>query len=334
MAVPVIIAHCGCEKQSSDRSFGEDWLLNTYCSITLYEEDGEELIKRTFAYARQLEGQLSRTIGSSDIGRFNASELGCGVGELTYRIVQKSLEYREITGSLFDISVGPLTELWNFSADEPSVPSPAALIEALSAVGTDSLSLREREGNFFIYKSNPAIKLDLGAVAKGAIADELCKYLEDAGAEAAIVNLGGNVRLLGRKPDGTDWIVGIEDPIFGGSDRALQDRDTIGNIILEGGSVVTSGTYERCFEEDGVLYHHVLNPRSGYPVESDLISVTVIGPMSEECDILSTSCLLLGSEKGMKLIEETDGYEAVFMDEEGNISTSSGANFVPAQGSN
>ncbi len=328
MSVLISIAHCGCERRGSAMSFGEDWLLNTHCSITIYEEGKEEIIRQTFAHARELEGQLSRTIESSDIGRFNASEKGCEVGELTYRIVQNSLEYAEITGGLFDISVGVLTELWNFSADEPAVPAPAAIAEALGTAGFASIALREEAGRFFIDKSNPGTKLDLGAVAKGAIADELCYFLEDAGVEAAIVNLGGNVRLLGRKPDGKDWVVGIEDPARGGSGEALQYRDTIGTVTVEGGSVVTSGTYERCFEEDGIIYHHILDPRSGYPVESDLISVTIMGPLSENCDILSTSCLLLGLKEGRALIEQTEGYEAVFIDEDGNISTSSGAKFV------
>lgn len=328
LIVPIIIAHCGCERQGSATSFGEDWLLNTHCSIAIYEEGKEELIRQTFVHARELENQLSRTISSSDIGRFNTSEKGCELGELTYRIVQNSLKYAEITGGRFDVSVGALTELWNFSADEPSVPAAAAIAEALTTIGTDSLALREEAGRFFIDKSNPGTKLDLGAVAKGAIADELCDFLEDAGVQAAIINLGGNVRLLGRKPDGKDWVVGIEDPASGRSDEALQNRDTVGTVTVEGGSVVTSGTYERCFEEDGILYYHILDPRSGYSVESDLISVTVMGPLSEECDILSTSCLLLGLKEGRELIERSEGYEAVFIDEDGVISTSTGANFA------
>lgn len=340
-AVLMIIAQCGCSSQpsagsASDPVFGEDWLLNSYCYIKLFKwdetkaEKPETLISEAFRLARDKENLLSRTIATGDIGRFNAAGAGeaVSVDESTARLVQDGIAYLKQTEGRFDIGVGPLTSLWDFSAEKPRVPDAEAIEAALASCGyTDLIEIREAEDGFALVKPEAGVMLDLGALAKGYIADCLKAYLEEGGAERAIISLGGNIVLIGEKEDGSLWTVGVEAPSAGKSGVALEERETIGNVFVSGGSVVTSGTYERCFEEGGTVYHHVLDPATGYPAETDLVGVTITGESSELCDIYSTSCLLLGYEKGLEFINGIEGYEALFILEDGRTRITDGMLF-------
>ena len=334
----VIVAQCGCTAQTQPQepaaqtSFAEDWLLNTYCYIQTYEGGQESLIRQAFSAARDLENQFSRTIETSDIGRFNASADGCSVDVDTALLLQDCRDAWERSDHMLDVTMGAVTQLWDFSADDPKVPDAAAIEEALTHVGSWEWigiePLNESDpGDWQVSKADPAIALDLGAVAKGYIADRTADFLRQHGVSRAVVNFGGNVVFLGEKEDGSPWACGIEDPAEGGSEELIQDRALIGLVRCGEGSVVTSGTYERCFTQDGVLYHHVLDPHTGYPVETDLLSATIIGPSSQVCDTLSTSCLLLGSKKGMDLIASFEDYEAVFILEDRSIIKTAGADF-------
>lgn len=319
-------------------SFAEDWLLNTYCYIQIPERDREDLIREAFSYAREWENVLSRTVRTGDIGRFNASQSGCTVSEETALLLQDCREAWELSDGMLDVTLGAVTPLWDFAAEDPKVPDAAAIAEGLQYAGAwDRLSVSPREGDpdglWEAHKEDEGIMLDLGAVAKGYIADRTADFLKEKGVERAVVNLGGNVVFVGEKEGGSAWTCAIEDPAAGGSEELIQDRETVGLIRCAEGengqvSVVTSGTYERCFTLDGVTYHHVLDPRTGYPVETDILSATVTGPSSEWCDIFSTSCLLLGSERGMELIDSQEGYEAVFILQDGSIIKTDGADFT------
>ena len=334
----VIVAQCGCTAQTApaqpaaQTSFGEDWLLNTYCYIQTYEARQESLIRQAFSVARDFENRLSRTIATSDIGRFNASESGCTVDVDTALLLQDCRDAWERSDHMLDVTMGAVTQLWDFSAEDPKVPDAASVAEALTHVGAwDKIWIEPIDGGpagvWQILKDDAGIALDLGAVAKGYIADQTADFLRQHGVARAVINFGGNVVFVGSKEDGSPWACGIEDPAEGGSEELIQDRALIGLVTCSEGSVVTSGTYERCFTQDGVLYHHVLDPRTGYPVETDLLSATIIGPSSQVCDTLSTSCLLLGSEKGMTLIQSFEDYEAVFILQDGSIVKTDGADF-------
>ena len=334
----LIVSQCACtaqtapEEQGAQTSFGEDWLLNTYCYIQTYEGEQENLIRQAFSVARNFENQLSRTIQTSDIGQFNASQSGCTVDVDTALLLQDARDAWEWSDHMLDVTMGAVTQLWNFSAEEPTVPDAAAIEEALAHVGSweqvgiEPVNVQD-PGDWQVSKADPAIAFDLGAIAKGYIADRVADFLRQHDVARAVVNFGGNVVFVGSKEDGSPWACGIEDPAAGGSEALIQDRDLVGLVRCGEGSVVTSGTYERCFEQDGVLYHHVLDPRTGYPVETDLLSATIIGPSSQVCDTLSTSCLLLGSEKGMALVDSFEDYEAVFILEDGSIMKTFGADF-------
>ncbi|NCB42398.1 MAG: FAD:protein FMN transferase [Clostridia bacterium] len=333
-AIAIIIAQCGCSGNDSNVpiSYGEDYLLNTYCSITIYEEGKEDAIREAFAYARSLENLLSRTIQTSDIGRFNADETlqPLEVSKDTASVVQRGLHYGEISEGLFDISIGALTALWDFSADVPVVPGEAAIEEALKNVDYHAIEVYEdsEEGKYFLLKKNPGARIDLGGIAKGYIADRVYGFLKERGISVALINFGGNVLTLGQKQEGALWNVGLEKPFAAKEGEALAERELMGMISFEGGSIVTSGTYERKFYEDGVLYYHILDPKTGYPRLTDLVSVTIIGPSSTECDALSTVCLMMGLDQAFAFMESSKDYEAVFISETGETLATSGAAFI------
>ena len=333
LVVAVIIAQCGCAGNDPDAaiSYGEDYLLNTHCAITIYEEGQEALIKEALTYARSLENLLSRTISSSDIGRFNAMDKAeaMDVSKATAAVVERGLQYGAISGGLFDITVGTLTELWDFSAAKPLVPEADAINEAIGQVDYKGVQVRKDDrGAYFLTKENPNTRIDLGGIAKGYIADRVFDFLKDKGVSLALINFGGNILTLGQKQDGSLWNIGLEKPFSSAEGDSLAQRELIGMLSFEGGSIVTSGTYERKFYENGQLYYHILDPQTGYPRVTDLVSVTIIGPSSTECDALSTVCLMLGLDEGRSLIESIQGYEAVFITDTETIVSTSDAVFM------
>ena len=170
---------------------------------------------------------------------------------------------------------------------------------------------------------DPETEIDLGGIAKGYICDRVCNYLREEGVESGVVNLGGNIAVIGSKNGREPFRVGIERPY---SDRS----EIVGYIEGEDVTLVTSGIYERCFEKDGRTYHHILDTGTGYPVESGVESVTIIAKagLSVDCDALSTMCLALGVEEGMSIVDSIDGVEAVFIDSDDNISATEGAGFI------
>lgn len=334
LAACFIITQSGCGNNAppAEVSRGEDYLLNTYCTLTLYEANREGLIREAFAYARSLENILSRTVEGSEVSAFNRSPAGEAVfvSDITAEVVERGLYYSALSGGLFDITLGALTELWNFSSPQPAVPSSADIEKALGTVGYQRMALAQNaSGGAVLTKEDAGLRMDLGGIAKGFIADKVKEFLEAKGVREALINFGGNVVVLGEKSDGTPWMIGVEKPFSAEEDKAEGVRDLSGQIAISGGSVVTSGVYERKFVQDGKLYHHILDPKTGYPRESDLISATIIGPSSTDCDALSTLCLLLGREAGLELIEGLEFYEGVFIGRDGEISLTSGARFTP-----
>lgn len=329
----LIITHGGCSGNASREavSSGEDFLLNTYCTITIYDTQKEALIRDAFAYARSLENKLSRTVETSEIWAFNHSAPGeFQLSAQAAEVIEKGLSYGQKSEGLFDITIGSLTELWDFSAVQPVVPDSTAIQEALGHVGYAKVELMYRESSdlYFLAKQDPDIHLDLGGIAKGYIADRTAGFLEQEGVTSAVVNFGGNVVVVGEKPDGSPWVIGVEKPFSGQEEEAIEARELIGTVSIQSGSVVTSGTYERKFYQDGKLYYHILDPNTGYPRQTDVMSVTVTGASSTECDALSTTCLMLGLEKGRALIESTEGYEGIFIAQDGTVSFTPGAGFT------
>ena len=302
----------GCQKEDEPLSQTE-FLMDTVCTVTLYDTTDEALLKEAFDLCREYEALLSRTAEGCDVYKLNQlSEGSIPVSEATAELLKLALLYTERTDGKFDVTIGRLTALWDFKAEEPVLPDEAAVDEALTESGSGNLTL---DGNLVTVRGG--IELDLGGIAKGYIADRCAEFLKENGITRGIVNFGGNVVVIGSKGENIPWTVGIQRPF-------ADHSEIIGTAQVSDYSVVTSGVYERFFELDGVVFHHILDPETGYPVQNDLESVTIFAPSSAEADALSTSAFLFGKEKALELIESLPEVEAVFIDNKGEITASSG----------
>ena len=280
------------------------FFFNTVISITVYGPGKEAVLDEAYALCNTYESMLSRTIEHSDIWKINHSNgTPVTVHTETANLVKTALYYCEKTNGAIDITLAPLSDLWDFSSDKPKkIPSKEAIQTCLKNVDYHAISV---SGNS-VTLSNPDAAIDLGFIAKGYIADELKAFLEEKGIQKGIINLGGNVMTLGNKPDGSSYHIGIQKPFD-------VRNASITQVPVSDSSVVSSGIYERYFEENGKLYHHILNPKTGYPYENNLLGVTILSKSSTEGDALSTTCFVLGLEDGMKLINSLPEAEAVFI---------------------
>ncbi|MCR5674081.1 MAG: FAD:protein FMN transferase [Lachnospiraceae bacterium] len=244
----------------------------------------------------------------------------------TARLIDESLIWRERTRGAFSPALGAVISLWNFGGDPPGpVPNEKNINEALSHTDASGIHVT-RSGNdpgtARIRIDDPRLLIDLGGIAKGYIADRMKEQLTAGGVTSAVINLGGNVLLIGAHPDGSDFRIGIRDPKV--REEENTDNSPLLTIPVRDQSVVTSGIYERYFIENGVRYHHVLDPETGCPADTGLASVTILSGDSTTGDALSTACLVLGQEKGQALIESLPGVEALFVSTDGVISSTPG----------
>ena len=247
---------------------------------------------------------FSRTLEDSEVSKINNSGgQPVTVSDETAELIRLGLEYGDISDGYFDITIASASELWDFTDnEEKKFPDSEVLAEAAAHIDYHNVKV---EGNT-VTLTDPMTKIDLGGIAKGYIADRLKDYLQSEGVEHALINLGGNKLAVGSKTDGSSFRIGLQKPFE-------PDGTPIAVLEVDDQSVVTSGNYERYFEKDGTIYHHILNPDTGYPIQNDLYQVSIISDRSVDGDALSTTCYALGLEKGMELIRSLDGVEAVFV---------------------
>ena len=284
-----------------------DFLLNTFVDIAIYDSRDESILDGAMALCREYENRFSRTLSGSEVYRLNHREDATGTYPLSddmTDLLATALYYCERSGGAFDITTEPLSSLWNFSGTSPEVPPAAAIEEARKKVDYKKLRLDGTRSTLTFL--DPGTSIDLGAIAKGYIADRLKAYLLDSGVDSAMSHLGGNVLCMGSRPDGTPFTVGLQKPF---ADR----NETFAQVEVSDLSVVASGVYERHFVEDGKNYHHILDPSTGYPYDNGLISVTILSERSVDGDALSTTCFSLGLSRGMELVESMDGVPASLM---------------------
>ena len=282
--------------------------FDTVITITLYGETDESLIDGCFSLCEKYENMLSRTVEGSDVWNVNhAKGAETEVDARTAFLVKQALSYSELTEGRFDVSIAAASSLWNFDDREGDLPDADKLRKALRHI--DYRKIHVDTDRNTIRLDDPAMMIDLGGIAKGFIADELASHLKEKGVERALINLGGNVMVVGDKPDGSAFKVGIQYPF-------KEEGEVICAAELKNSSLVTSGPYERYIEKDGVIYHHILDPETGYAIDNDLISVTICAPSSLQADALSTSVFILGMEKGAELIESLDGVSALLITED------------------
>lgn len=289
------------------------FFFDTVVTVTLNGTADETLLEECFSMMNHYEELLSRTREGSDVWNINHSQSApTQVSDETAFLIETGLSWAEKSEGVFDITIAPLSILWNFQENTGTIPPQEEISAALDHVDWKSVELA---GNT-VTLTDPEAAIDLGGIAKGYIADQLKDFLLGEGIESGLINLGGNVLSIGAKPEGTDWNIGIRKPFGGG--------DLITVVPVNDLSVVTSGNYERYFEKDGVIYHHILSTEDGYPIENGLNSVTILSESSMDGDALSTTCFALGMEKGMELIESLDGIEAMFVDENNEMYRTSG----------
>lgn len=280
--------------------------LDTIITIKLYGEEDFGLMEDSFSRIDELEKTLSVHLEDSDLAKVR-DEAGISAVKVqaeTIEVMEAALSYAELSQGRFDPTAGPLIDLWSIDPPEGHVATEEELAEIQPLIDYQKVVVDGEAGT--IHLQDEKMIANLGAIAKGYIADKVKEQLVESGVSSGIINLGGNVLLIGGKPDGTDFRIGVQDP------DSLRG-EYLGIVSLKDESIVTSGDYERFFEVDGKKYHHILDPFTGFPSENSLRSVTIISPKSMDGDALSTSCFLLGVEDGVKLIRSLPQIDAIFV---------------------
>ena len=286
-----------------------DMLFDTVIKIQILDPADESILDGLKKLCEKYDTMFSATNTDSELYKLNhANGQPFTVSSETANLIQEGIHYSELSGGAFDLTIESVSALWDFKADKPTVPSSDAIAQAVSHVDYTKVDIQDNT----VTLEDPEAGIDLGAIAKGYIADQVKTYLKKQGIKHAIINLGGNVDVIGTKPDGSKYNIGIQKPFD-------ESGEAITSVQLKDQTVVTSGIYERYFKKNGKLYHHILDPRTGYPCENNLYSVSIITDSSTKADALSTTCFLLGYEKGMELIQSMDGVEAIFITDDEKV---------------
>jgi len=318
----IIPAFSGCRLQNKQlKEFADEkFLMDTFVQVTVYCEDeqrGREALDKAFAEFERINNLTDRfpkdgkTIAaSSDVIRINenAGIKPVQVSADTLAIIQRSLYYAQLSGGSFDITIGPIMDLWGFGKNEQRVPSDEQIKKTLSLVDYRKVIVDSENGT--IYLQNPGMSLDLGGVAKGYATEKAAQILRESGIKHALINAGGNVYALGAKPDGTPWRVGVRDP------RNVNGIIAVLSVIDT--SVVTSGDYERYFEEGGVRYSHIIDPSTGKQARG-LMQTTVIAESSTDADIINKPLFVLGRQRGTDFAKKLEGVGAIFVGEDKQV---------------
>lgn len=307
-----ILSGCSKDNKVTEPLSKTELLMGTVVTVTLYNSNDEGILDKVFTKVKELESTLSINENGTLVDKINES---AGIEPVkvdydTYTVIKKGLEYAKLSNGLFDISVGPIVKLWNIGLPEAKVPTQEEIDSRIPLVGYSDVELNDEENSVFLKRQG--MMIDLGGVAKGYTADVISDILTEEGVKSAIIDLGGNIFAHGLKVDGSTWRIGIQNPF---SDRG----DIIGTITVKNKSIVTSGIYERYIEKDGIKYHHILSPKTGYPYENEIAGITIISDKSSDGDALSTSVFAMGVEEGMKFINTQEGIDAIFVTKDNKI---------------
>ena len=313
LAVLLLCGGCTVEK-ALPKLTEIGFYLDTVITLTAYVENGQ-VLRDALEECGRYERLLSRTVEGSDVWRINhADGMPVEVSDDTVSILSCARRISELTGGAFDVTIAPVSTLWDFTSEDHVLPDADEIARAAGMVDYTKLEL---DGN--TVRLPAGMMIDLGGIAKGYIADRIKAYLVNRGVRHAILSFGGNIVAIGeKKPDGTEWKVGVQD-----IDKKTGEYMLVSRSL--GGSTVTSGIYERGFDLDGVRYHHLLSASTGWPVQNELASVTIFSDSSMEGDALSIAAFVLGTEEGLKLIESLEGIEALFISRDRKVTYSSGA---------
>lgn len=301
-AVFMLLSGCSDMPDEEDLTY-TDTLFDTVVRVQILDPVEKDVLDGCKKLCRRYDTLFSKTNEDSDIYKINhAGGAAVEVSDDTLALIKKGLYYCDLSGGLFDITIGSASNLWDFKADTPAVPPAEAVAEAVTHINYKKIIIKDNT----VRLDDPGAAIDVGAIAKGYIADRLRDYLKKNGVRHAVIDLGGNILVLGTKTDGSKYNIGIQKPFD-------KTGAPVTSVKVANQTVVTTGIYQRYFEADGKIYHHILSPSTGWPCENNLYSVTIITDSSLTGDALSTVCYLMGYEKGMKLVNQLDNVDAVFI---------------------
>lgn len=322
----LILFATGCKDQiSAPEKISKDiFVMDTMINITAYSQDLEkgrkavEQAAQEFQRINDLAGRFPGNLSDpqkSDVWRINemAGKAPVKVSDDTMIMVERALYFAELSGGAFDITIGPVTDLWGIGGAKNHVPTEDELNQVLPLIDYGKIVINKDEKTIFL--PDHGMSMDLGGIAKGYATDLAVEKLRAGGIESALVNAGGNVFALGSKPDGSPWKIGLQDPRNSTGVTAI--------ISVTDSAVISSGDYERYFEEQGIRYHHIIDPASGKPARG-VMGTTVVTKNSMDGDILSTLVFVLGPEKGLALQKTEQLVEMVFITDEKEIIFSDG----------
>ena len=291
-------------------------VLWTTCTITLYDHAEKRFLDECFRRLHDIDRRISTNSPGSELDAIaaQAGQKPVRVSDEILFVTRKALQLSRLSHGLFDPTVGPLIEVWKINKEHPEVPAPAAIAAARALVDWKDVVINDSQKTIFLRRRG--MHLDLGGLAKGYAADEVVKILERRGVTSAIIDLGGDIFAMGHGRDGQAWRIGVQNP-----DAARGIALGIADVVNQ--SVVTSGVYEHFFEKNGRRYHHIMDTRTGYPVDNGLVSVTVVTGSSMDADGLALAIFCLGKEKGLELGRRL-GLMVVMVDSDRRVSVTPG----------
>lgn len=318
LSLLLLLSAAGCSAEQGaepEKVSKTTMMLDTVITITLYNWTDASTIDLAFEEIARLEGILSVEQEGSDLDRLAkaAGKEWVEIAPETEELLRQAKEYTALSEGHFDVTIGPLVALWDIHDGTGHLPSQEELDAVLPLISSDDLLVEEGRA----YLAREGMIANLGAIAKGYIADKVKEVLMDQGVAHAVLDLGHNILLIGDKTQGQGFTVAIRDP-------NSQENPYVDIVSATDKSVVTSGIDQRNFTEEGKTYHHILDPFTGFPADNGLASVTILSNTSAQGDALSTSCFLLGPEKGMALVESLEDVEALFVTTDGQLLPSSG----------
>jgi len=295
----------------------EYYSLGTIIQFKVYGNKALQAIDKAINKINDIDDKMSVFKGNSELSKinYNAGKGATKVGKDTYLVIKKAVEYSALSGGAFDPTIRPVVGLWGIHTDHTRIPNKDEIHDKIKLVNYKDIILNEKDSSVML--KNEQQELDLGGIAKGFAADEVRNIFQKTKIENAIIDLGGNIFAMGSKIDGTPWNIGIQNPI-------KSRGEFVGIIGVTNKSVVTSGNYERYFASDGKRYHHLIDPLTGNPSVSGIISATIISDHSIDGDALSTCAFIMGVDTGMTLIESMKGVDAIFITENKMIYATSG----------
>jgi FAD:protein FMN transferase len=311
MIIVLLLSITGCSQETVEPVNKTSFVLDTLCSITIYDKSTDKMFEDSFGKLSDIDDKMSAQKSTSEVSLINknAGIKPVKVSEETYKVISEGIAYSKLTDGKFDITVGPLVKLWGINTPKARVPRPEEIKAALPLIGYKNVVLNDGEKSVMLKKKG--MSLDLGGIAKGYAGDAVEEILKAAGVKHAIIDLGGNILTIGSKPDKSEWRVGVQNP-------NKTRGDSLGVVSVSEESVVTSGIYERYFIKNNKRYHHIMDTKTGYPVDNEVASVTIVTEKSMRADALAKA-FCMGVNKGLKFIEGQKDVEAIFVTKDSKV---------------